>query len=238
MKRRVLQAVAGTLIIALPVVLLMLDSGLWPKLMNWCRLLGNREWLQATLAAGGRLGPIIFIIIQAGQVLVAPIPGDVTGFLGGYLFGAWEGFLLSTVGLAIGSMLNFCIGHVLGERFVRRLVNYKIYQKFNELVQYKGILVIFLFFLAPGFPKDYLCLFLGLTRLPAQAFFILSTVGRIPGTVALSLQGASISGHNYMVFGVAVASYILFSILAYLTCDPLCRWMSRKGKMKPCNLNY
>jgi uncharacterized membrane protein YdjX (TVP38/TMEM64 family) len=237
MKRRVLQAVTGVLIISLPAVLLMIDTGLWPKLMSYCGFLGNREWLHAALKASGRLGPIIFITIQTGQVLLAPIPGDVTGFLGGYLFGAWQGFLLSTVGLTIGSMLNFGIGRLLGERVARRLVRSEIYLKCNEMVQYKGILAIFLFFLAPGFPKDYLCLFLGLTSLPAQAFFILSTVGRIPGTAALSLQGASISEHNYMLFGVAVVSYILLAILAYLTRDPFCRWMARKGHMKSCSLN-
>ncbi|MCK7513881.1 MAG: hypothetical protein MZV70_64255 [Desulfobacterales bacterium] len=40
----------------------------------------------------------MFIGLQVGQVLFAPIPGEVTGFLGGYMFGALSGFLLSTVG--------------------------------------------------------------------------------------------------------------------------------------------
>lgn len=236
MKRKAFQRATGALIISVPAVLLS-DSGIWSKLVSYCGLLGDREWLQTTLEASGWLGPLIFVAIQMGQVLLAPIPGDVTGFLGGYLFGAWKGFLLSMIGLTIGSMLNFGIGHCLGERVVRRLVRSEVYQKYNEMVQYKGILVIFLFFLFPGFPKDCLCLFLGLTGLPAQAFFILSTVGRIPGTVALSLQGASISEHNYMLFGAAAMSYGLFAILAYLTRDPFCRWIARKGNMKACSLD-
>jgi uncharacterized membrane protein YdjX (TVP38/TMEM64 family) len=237
MKRTVIRIAAGLLIVSSPAALLMLDGDIGSKLMSYGGILSDREWLNATLKASGWLGPMIFIAIQMGQVLLAPIPGDVTGFLGGYLFGAWEGFLLSMIGLTIGSMLNFSIGHFLGEHFVRRLVSREIYQKYNEMVQYKGILVILLFFLVPGFPKDCLCLFLGFTSLPAQAFFILSTVGRIPGTVALSLQGASISEHNYLAFGVTAVSYVLFALLAYLTRDPFCRWMARKGNMKPSNLN-
>jgi uncharacterized membrane protein YdjX (TVP38/TMEM64 family) len=102
------------------------------------------------------------------------------------------GFFLSTFGLTIGSMLNFFIGHFLGERLVRRMVSCEAYEKYDEMVQYKGILVIFIFFLVPGFPKGYLCIFLGLTRLPVDVFFMISTVGRMPGTIASSLQGASV----------------------------------------------
>ncbi|MCK7508792.1 MAG: VTT domain-containing protein [Desulfobacterales bacterium] len=72
-------------------------------------------------------------------------------------------------------MINFGIGHFLGERVVRKLVRCETYDKYNQMVQYKGILVIFIFFLIPGFPKDYLCMFLGLTTLPARVFFVLST---------------------------------------------------------------
>lgn len=223
---------AGLLIVSLVIVLLVWGGGICSLFVNYCGLLRDREWLNATLKASGWLGPMVFVAIQTGQVLLAPIPGDVTGFLGGYLFGAWEGFLLSTIGLTTGSMLNFFIGNFLGERVVRRLVSHETYRKYNEMVQYKGILVIFIFFLIPGFPKDFLCLFLGLTTLPTQVFFVLSTIGRIPGTAALSLQGASIMQSDYMIFAVATAAYVLFAIFAYMTRDPLCRWMARKGKLR------
>jgi len=52
------------------------------------------------------VAPVIFIGLQALQVVVvvAPIPGEVTGILGGYLFGEWLGFLYSTIGLTLGSV--------------------------------------------------------------------------------------------------------------------------------------
>lgn len=230
MKHTVIRIAGVLLIISLVAFRMVYDSGIWSGIVNWFGFFNDLERVHTALKTSGWLGALIFIAIQMGQVVLAPIPGDVTGFLGGYLFGAWEGFLLSTIGLTIGSMLNFLIGHFLGERVVRRLVNDETYRKYNEMVQYKGILVIFFFFIVPGFPKDYLCLFLGLTRLPAQVFFVLSTVGRIPGTVALSLQGASCFESNYMVFAVASVSYILFALLAYLTRDPLYRLMARQGK--------
>jgi uncharacterized membrane protein YdjX (TVP38/TMEM64 family) len=96
--------------------------------------------------------------------------------------------------------------------------------------RYKGILVIFIFFLIPGVPKDYLCLFLGLTSLPAGVFFVISTVGRMPGTIALSLQGASVFDKNFMFFVIVTVLCMLFAVSAYMTRDPLYRWMARHSK--------
>ena len=42
-----------------------------------------QEFLPAELHACGVLAPLPFIVIQAPQMAVAPIPGEVTGFLGG-----------------------------------------------------------------------------------------------------------------------------------------------------------
>lgn len=211
------------------------NSGLWDQLLRYYDLMTDREWLRQTVNSMGWAAPLVFMSLQIGQVLFAPIPGELTGFLGGYVFGALNGFLLSTLGLTMGSMINFAIGHFLGEPMVRKLVRCETYDKYNQMVQYKGILVIFIFFLIPGFPKDYLCMFLGLTTLPARVFFVLSTVGRMPGTLALSLQGASIFEKDYLFFVMVTALSLLFALVCYLARDPLYRWISRYSKKKACN---
>jgi uncharacterized membrane protein YdjX (TVP38/TMEM64 family) len=211
------------------------NSGLWDQLLRYYDLMTDREWLRQTVNSMGWAAPLVFMSLQIGQVLFAPIPGELTGFLGGYVFGALNGFLLSTLGLTLGSMINFGIGHFLGEPMVRRLVRCETYDKYNQMVQYKGILVIFIFFLIPGFPKDYLCMFLGLTTLPARVFFVLSTVGRMPGTLALSLQGASIFEKDYLFFVMVTALSLLFALVCFLARDPLYRWISRHSKKKACD---
>ena len=216
------------------VVFVFFNSSLWDQLLRYYDLMTDREWLRQTVNSMGWAAPLVFMSLQIGQVLFAPIPGELTGFLGGYVFGALNGFLLSTLGLTMGSMINFAIGHFLGEPMVRKLVRCETYDKYNQMVQYKGILVIFIFFLIPGFPKDYLCMFLGLTTLPARVFFVLSTVGRLPGTLALSLQGVSIFEKNYMFFVIVTALSLLFALVCYLARDSLYRWIARYSKKKTC----
>jgi uncharacterized membrane protein YdjX (TVP38/TMEM64 family) len=221
-------------ILALSLLILFgfLHFGLWDKFLSYYDLLSDRDWVRAAVQSAGWLSTLVFIGLQIGQVLFAPIPGEVTGFIGGYIFGALNGFLLSTVGLTTGSMINFAIGHFLGEHFVRRLVRDDTYAKYNDMVKYKGVLVIFLLFLIPGFPKDYLCMFLGLTTMPARVFFVISTVGRLPGTLALSLQGASIYQKDYWFFVIITGLSLLFALAGFLCRDPLYRWMDRLNHKK------
>jgi len=235
MGRAFITLVAVIFLASCLIVFVFLNSGMWDQLLSYYDLATDREWLRQVVKGSGWAATLVFVGLQIGQVIFAPIPGELTGFLGGYMFGALNGFLLSTIGLTIGSMINFGIGHFLGEPMVRKLVRCETYEKYNQMVQYKGILVIFIFFLIPGFPKDYLCMFLGLTTLPARVFFVLSTVGRLPGTLALSLQGASIFEKNYIAFVIITVLSLLFALVSYLTRDSLYRWIVRHSKKKACN---
>ncbi len=67
------------------------------------RLYVDKYFLKQTLRRWGGLAPVIFIVLQALQVIIAPIPGEITGILGGYLFGEWLGLVYSTLGLTLGS---------------------------------------------------------------------------------------------------------------------------------------
>ena len=105
----------------------------------------------------------------------------------------------------MGSMINFGIGHFLGERVVRKLVRCETYEKYNQMVQYKGILVIFIFFLIPGFPKDIISYLFGLSPMPFWVFALVSTLGRAPGTWILSAQGGYIAAGHLWRFAALVA---------------------------------
>jgi uncharacterized membrane protein YdjX (TVP38/TMEM64 family) len=85
-------------------------------------------------------------------------------------------------------------------------------------------------FVIPGFPKDYLSLALGLTTLPLKVFAILACIGRMPGTLVLSLKGASLYDQNYVLLAVVAAACLMMALLAYRFRDPIYRWVE---KMNP-----
>lgn len=157
----------------------------------------HEDRILAFLDSLGPLSFIGFIAIQAAQVVFAPIPGELTGLVGGYVYGPFLGVLLSTMGLIIGSFMAFALSRALGRPFVERFVHQSIMDRFDYLLHHKGLFVVFLCFLMPGFPKDYLCFVLGLGHLSTVEFLAVSSVGRLFGTTLLTLSGGYIRDHEY-----------------------------------------
>lgn len=179
------------------------------------RLYTDPKKLRALVLSYGNLAPLIFIALQVTQVVFSFIPGEATGFLGGFIFGTARGFVYSSVGLTLGSLLAFGLARWLGLRFVRRIVRPSLYQKFAFLEEPRGILVVFLLFLIPGFPKDTLSYILGVTPIHFWAFVFVMTVGRMPGTWLLSIQGAKFQAQSDSWILFAVMGGVLF-LIAYL----------------------
>jgi uncharacterized membrane protein YdjX (TVP38/TMEM64 family) len=167
-----------------------------------------------TLVSRGFLAPLLFMGLQILQVLFAPVPGEATGILGGFLFGAWPSFVYSSIALAAGSALAFGIGHLFADAFRERFAKTKVYRKFNHLI-FKGDFVIpFVLFLFPGFPKDSLSYLLGLSTMPFKVFIFIAAIARMPGTLVLSFEGAQVYERNYF----ELLLLLLFSAIVAVPC--------------------
>jgi uncharacterized membrane protein YdjX (TVP38/TMEM64 family) len=177
----------------------------------------NQERLIAWIHSLGAWGFAGFILLQVVQVVAAPIPGEATGVLGGYLYGPFVGVILSTVGLTVGSFLAFTLARFFGRPLTDRFVDTKTMERFDYLLLHKGLFLIFLLFLIPGFPKDYLCYILGLGHLTTLEFLIIATTGRLLGTMLLTLGGTFLRNHQYLRFFLlsGAALVIVFLTITY-----------------------
>jgi uncharacterized membrane protein YdjX (TVP38/TMEM64 family) len=162
------------------------------------RLYADKLFLKRTLREWGMLAPVIFIVVQASQVVVSPIPGEATGILGGYLFGQWLGLLYSTIGLTLGSVAAFGIGRWLGVHYVKNLVSTETWNRLGFIVEAEGAVLCFIVYLIPGLPKDIVCYLFGISPMPIWVFALVSGLGRIPGTWVLSAQGAHTAAGDYL----------------------------------------
>ncbi len=180
------------------------------------------------LARFGPYAPIVFVVLQALQVIMAPVPGEATGLLGGYVFGTAPGFLYSTLGLTLGSILAFGLGRWLGLPVVRRLISEAVYHKFDFLAHTGGELITLLLFLIPGFPKDYLCFLLGVSPLPFGTFLIITTFGRMPGTWLLSIQGAKVRSAHYTEFVIFLTVAAAGILMGYIYREKIFQWMRHR----------
>jgi uncharacterized membrane protein YdjX (TVP38/TMEM64 family) len=216
-----------------PVLLIWFGYSGWDTLKEWqqdgAAFDDYKEKVRDWLGSLGPLAPLGFILIQALQVVVAPIPGEATGFLGGFLFGAAPGFLYSSLGLSLGSGLAFLISRRLGSRVIEKLFHSESLQKFDAHFERNGALVAFLLFLFPGAPKDYLCYLLGLSKMPFKVFVVLVTVGRLPATLLLSLQGAQVYQGHYWTFLFLLGITVLAGGILIFFRERFYRWLRGWG---------
>lgn len=165
---------------------------------------------------------LIFIALQVLQVVAAPIPGEATGLIGGYIYGPVLGTIYSTIGLTIGSWMAFMLARFFGLPLVEKTVNPATLQKYDYFLEHRGLFVSFLLFLIPGFPKDYLCYIMGLSHMITWHFLVISTAGRLFGTILLSVSGSYARNNQYAGLFIIAGISLIFLIAAYFYRD---RWL-------------
>jgi len=230
-RRRRLQ----TRLIVLAVVLVVaLASAAWlawteAGMYRWLsRLYTDRQFMHELLRRWGVLAPLVFIGIQALQVVVAPIPGDVTGLLGGFAFGQWLGFVYSTIGLTIGSLAAFWLGRRLGAPFVKKVTGPEVWRRLDFVVEAEGAILCFIIFLVPGLPKDTLCYLFGVSPLPFWVFALVSTLGRMPGTWVLSAGGAKAATAEYTQLLLLAAVVTALALPLYYYRSRIVSWLRQR----------
>ncbi len=194
------------------------------------RLYVDKHFLKQTLREWGILGPLVFMALQALQVIISPIPGEATGFLGGYLFGEWLGLGYSTIGLTVGSVAAFGIGRWLGAHYVRNLVKKETWDKLGFIVEAEGAILCFMIYLIPGLPKDMVCYLFGISPMPMWVFALVSGLGRIPGTWFLSAQGAHTATGNYVYVIVVTAVVIAIALPLYYYRHRIIAWFEGRNQ--------
>ncbi len=215
-----------------PVLFIWFNSSAWDTLKEWqqngAAFAAYQQKIRDWLESLGTWAPLGFILIQALQVVAAPIPGEATGFMAGFLFGAAPGFIYASLGLTLGSGLAFLISRWLGSWVVERVFHTEALRKFDALFEGNGALVSFLLFLFPGAPKDYLCYLLGLSKMPFKVFVVLVAAGRMPATLLLALQGAQAYRGDYGSFLALSAIPVLVGVILVLFRERFYRWLGRR----------
>jgi uncharacterized membrane protein YdjX (TVP38/TMEM64 family) len=181
------------------------NSQIGIQILKFYNLYQDHEEFKKIISSYGAYAPLAYILLQVLQVVIAPIPGGAIEFLGGMIFGVKAGFIYSLIGLILGSWLAFSLARFFEKVAVEKFVTERTRKKFDYLVEHEGVILSFILFVIPGFPKDALCYILGLTPMHFGIFLIISTIGRIPGTLMACLQGAKAFEHQYNFFMILLA---------------------------------
>ena len=167
----------------------------------------------------------LFIAIQVLQVVIAPIPGQAAAFAGGFIFGFWKGWGLTTLGLVIGSLVAMTLARLLGISLVRKIVPEKIIQSFDKVISDGGYMTFFMIFLLPALPDDAVCFLAGLTKLKLLPLSVVCLLGRAPGMAVLSLTGAGFADGMTLWVKILFAVMMILSVILWLFWEVIEKWV-------------
>ncbi|WP_434752888.1 TVP38/TMEM64 family protein [Paenibacillus amylolyticus] len=195
------------------------------------KIMSSMDNFRAYIHSTGHWGPIMFILFQILQIVVAPIPGEVVQIAGGYIYGTALGSFYTTVGLIIGSAIAFYFTRFIGRDFVSRLLqkqNVKWMSFMHDERKFAAFL--FIFFLIPGLPKDMLVFVAALTSISSLRFFTILLVGRLPWIIASAVVGSNLHMQQYTIAIIISVIAVAGFIFGYIYKNKLMNLFSKTDK--------
>ncbi len=169
----------------------------------------GRTKLKGIVESYGAFGPLMFILLQVVQVVIAIIPGEPIEIIGGMLFGGFYGYLLCMAGVLLGTVFIYYLVKWIGQPMVSAFVNSEKLSKYKIFNDEKRLeTLVFILFFIPGTPKDALTYLIPLTRIKPSKYFVYATIARTPSIISSTYVGTNIGKGNWK------ASIVIFLITA------------------------
>ena len=174
-----------------------------PQVYAW---ISDPSAVRAYVGAHPWLCRLAFVGVNALQIVLAFLPGEPIELAAGYAFGFWEGTLVCLVASAFASSLVFFATRRWGWKLVGVFFDRAKLEEFSWLKKTARLeLAMFIIFLIPGTPKDFLTYFAGLTDMRYRMLLPIVTVGRIPSVITSTIAAAAFGSGSYGVMAVALA---------------------------------
>ena len=206
MKKKILKTIAIVLITALCGVLLYYTV----PLVKLVYTEEGRILLDEKIQSFGIFAPLIFVGMEILQIVLAFIPGAPVDIIGGVLFGKLWGSVLCFVGIFTGTMIVFWKPLVEKIFPKEKLENHRILKNEKKLSA-----IIFILFLIPGTPKDFLTYISALTDIKPVKFMLITAVARTPSMICSVIMGNSFFEGKFTTGIILFAVIIVLSILGY-----------------------
>src|SRR6266478_848585 len=105
----------------------------------------------------------------------------------------------------------------------------RTWRRMSSLVEASGAILCFIVYLIPGLPKDFGCDLSGVSPMPFWVFALVSTLGRMPGTWALSAQGAKAAAGAYFELLLLTPILVAVALPLYHYRPRIVSWFQRRG---------
>lgn len=176
------------------------------------------------------LAALFLILLYAFKSLTIFFPIIILNVLGGFMFEPFHALIVNSVGLLVELTVPYLIAKYSGSNISERMINK--HPKLAEIVDAQGENSFFMtFFLRviSCLPGDAVSMYLGTTGIPLEKYLLASYLGSLPGMVAATLLGMSITDPTSPMFWVSIGLTVGISIISFLVYFIWKKTRKRKG---------
>lgn len=175
------------------------------------------EHIIKLIQSTGPYGKIVFVLLQILQVVVLPLPALLCYVSGVMIYGSLEAFILSSIGVFIGSMICYAIGKFCGRGVVHWLAGDKM-DKYLQILSNRGKGPFIIMQILPFLPDDVLCILAGVTNMNFWFYLVVMILIR-PLVIAIYCFFGSGSIIPFSGWGIPVwiVIFVIFGIIGILT---------------------
>jgi uncharacterized membrane protein YdjX (TVP38/TMEM64 family) len=138
------------------------------------------ETIRQLVGRWGAFAPLAYVLVVIVEVLVAPIPGTILYVPGGAIFGGFLGGTLSLAGNVAGAAIACWLMRALGTRRLTAWLAGRNPARYRQLVDQKGVWVIFLLRVNPLTTSDLVSYAAGLAGVRVRHVAIGTLFGMAP----------------------------------------------------------
>lgn len=178
-------------------------------------------WIEQFLAGGGRLAPLVYVLLRVVAIVVSVVPNAPLDIAGGMLFGPFWGTIYALLGSEVGAIACFLLARHLGREAIARFLHRDI--TFSNRISRRHLPYIVLFArLEPVFSFALVSYGAGLTGMSLRSFALSTLIGMTPGTIILNYYGKSFfSGSVLLQIFLGLALVVLLFVVPV--------WIRRKN---------
>ena len=201
-----------------------------PELQRFWQAINDQQQLQAFVDRLGWSGPLALILLNALQIIIAPIPGYIIQAAAGFLYGALWGGIWAAIGLFIGALTAMKLARVYGRPLVEKLVGAGRLVKWEQVTHSDSPLLWTVLLLGPT--GDLPFHLAGLSRVSFLTIILITACIRLPSVFVAAAVGAGAVTLSWWQFTllVVVLSTLILVFLRYQ--QPLTAWFAQQVQQR------
>jgi len=174
--------------------------------------------------------PLVFVLLQISQAVIAPIPGFVFTIAGAILFGPLVGGIYTILGSMIGAVVCFLIARKYGRPFVEKITKHEGLESLDYFFEKRGFILTFLLRAVPVVSFGLMSYLFGVTSVRFKDYVLGTFLGLIPVTIFYTYVGYILLENPQISIIMGIVMLILFAVSPIYI--PFIKHLAEKEKMK------